>query len=55
MNTAEGRELFWISAFLGTRAFLKKYVQGAIRFGAEHIYGDIKEIMKGREYKTFNR
>lgn len=51
MNTAEVENYSGFSSILGPELSENMY-QGAIRFGAEHIYGDIKEIIEGREYKT---
>ena len=51
MNTAEVENYSGFSSINGPELSENMY-QGAKRFGAEHIYGDIKEIIDGREYKT---
>ncbi|MCA9764903.1 MAG: thioredoxin-disulfide reductase [Carnobacterium sp.] len=51
MNTAEVENYSGFSSIKGPELSENMY-QGAKRFGAEHIYGDIKEIIDGREYKT---
>lgn len=51
MNTAEVENYSGFSSITGPVLSENMY-QGAKRFGAEHIYGDIKEIIDGREYKT---
>ena len=51
MNTAEVENYSGFSSIKGPELSENMY-EGAIRFGAEHIYGDIKEIIDGREYKT---
>lgn len=51
MNTAEVENYSGFSSIMGPELSENMY-QGAKRFGAEHIYGDIKEIIDGREYKT---
>ncbi|WP_414839671.1 thioredoxin-disulfide reductase [Carnobacterium sp. TMP28] len=51
MNTAEVENYSGFSSIKGPELSENMY-QGAKRFGAEHIYGDIKQIIDGREYKT---
>lgn len=51
MNTAEVENYSGFSSIKGPELSENMY-EGAIRFGAEHIYGDVKEIIDGREYKT---
>ncbi|MEG0552709.1 MAG: FAD-dependent oxidoreductase, partial [Carnobacterium sp.] len=51
MNTAEVENYSGFSSIKGPELSENMY-EGAIRFGAEHIYGDVKEIIDSREYKT---
>ncbi|MGX7395120.1 MULTISPECIES: thioredoxin-disulfide reductase [Carnobacterium] len=51
MNTAEVENYPGFNSITGPELSDNMY-KGAKQFGAEHVYGDVKEIIDGHEYKT---
>ena len=51
INTAEIENYPGFNSITGPDLSEKMY-EGSKQFGAEHVYGDVKEIIDGREYKT---